>query len=186
MSDVLLPIRSRAGTRERRLAPARATVAALDKLPVELLELVTNNLDRPKDVVRLALICHHLNNFVKLYGWEAFLKGRFGLVGPHACAKGTVHGLTTLYRNWDKKAFTARYLAPSEKVTNLDSGERTIWRGPQGQTMGYQPSIDSYEESPGAWSERREILVCNAQDEADTPKIGRHTTRSGESHRLEA
>lgn len=154
MSDLTLPIRS-------RLVPTTKT-AALDKLPVELLELVTNHLDRPRDVVHLALLCRHLANFVNLYGWEAFLKGRFGLVGPHAYAKGTVHGLTTLYRNWDKKAFTARYLQPSANVTNLNSGRKTPWRGPQGQTMGYQPMLDSYEETHGAWSDRREVLAWSA------------------------
>ncbi|KAF1977472.1 hypothetical protein BU23DRAFT_550790 [Bimuria novae-zelandiae CBS 107.79] len=156
-----LPIRSRAA--KRRLAPATASkLATLDRLPVELLELVTSNLDRPKDVVRLGLTCNRLQNFVKLYGYEAFLKGRFALLRPHGEAEATVHGLTTLFRNWDKKAFTARYLEPSANVTSLNSGEKTKWRGPQGQTMGYQPSLDSYEEMHGAWSDRRGVLAWSA------------------------
>ncbi|OAG12298.1 uncharacterized protein CC84DRAFT_1066602, partial [Paraphaeosphaeria sporulosa] len=134
----------------------------LDKLPVELLEMVTNNLGRPKDIVNLALTCGRLRQFVQLYGWEAFLKGRFGLLRPSGDAKHTVHGLTTLYRNWDRKAFTARFLEPGAKVTSLNSREKTRWRGPQGQTMGYQPSVDSYEEMGSAWVDRKEVLAWSA------------------------
>ncbi|KAL1591717.1 hypothetical protein SLS60_011716 [Paraconiothyrium brasiliense] len=153
-----LPVRPRGP--ERKLAPA--STPTLDKLPVELLEIVANNLDRPKDIANLALTCTRLRQFVQLYGWEAFLKGRFGLLRPSGDAKPTVHGLTTLYRNWDKKAFTARYLEPGANVTSLNSGKRTRWRGPQGQTMGYQPSVDSYEETGSAWVDRKEVLAWSA------------------------
>ena len=156
MSDFALPVRERVPEQD-----APPPTVALHKLPIELLELVTAHLDRPKHVVNLALTCSRLGNFVKLYGWEAFLKGRFGLLRAEN-AKVTVHGLTTLYRNWDKKAFTARYVVPGEHVTSLNTGEKTAWRGPQGQTMGYQPSVDSYEETYGAWSDRREMLTWSA------------------------
>ncbi|KAF2449278.1 hypothetical protein P171DRAFT_427491 [Karstenula rhodostoma CBS 690.94] len=158
MTDLPLPIRPRAA--ERRLASASAPT--LDTLPVELLEIVTSNLSRPKDIVSLALTCGRLRHFVQLYGWEAFLKGRFGLLRPSGDARHTVHGLTTLYRNWDRKAFTARYLEPGANVTSLNSGEKTRWRGPQGQTMGYQPSVDSYEEMGSAWVDRKEVLAWSA------------------------
>lgn len=161
MIDLPLPIRPLVP--ERQLAPEPAsTPSALERLPVELLEIVTNNLDRPRDIVNLALACSRLRHFVQLYGWEAFLKGRFGLLRPSGDAIHTVHGLTTLYRNWDRKAFTARYLEPSADVTNLNTGQKTRWRGPQGQTMGYQPSVDSYEEIGGAWVDRKEVLAWSA------------------------
>lgn len=157
MSEFALPIRERG---PEQYAPP--PTAALDKLPIELLELVTGYLDRTKDVRNLALTCNRLSNFVRTYGWEAFSKGRFGLLKSSENPKVTLHGLTTLYRNWDRKAFTARYVVPSEKVTSLNTGERTTWSGPQGQTMGYQPSIDSYEETYGAWSDTREMLAWSA------------------------
>ncbi|KAJ4359585.1 uncharacterized protein N0V89_000140 [Didymosphaeria variabile] len=155
-----LPLRVRPRGPERKLAPA--STPSLDKLPVELLEIVTNNLGRPIDIVNLALTCTRLRQFVQLYGWEAFLKGRFGLFRPSGDAKSTAHGLTTLYRNWDRKAFTARYLEPSKNVTSLNSGDKIRWRGPQGQTMGYQPSVDSYEEMGSEWVDRKEVLAWSA------------------------
>jgi hypothetical protein len=158
MADLPLPVRPRVP--ERKLAPA--STPTLDRLPVELLEIVTNNLGRPNDIVNLALTCGRLRHFVQLYGWEAFLKGRFGLLRPSGDANATVHGLTTLYRNWDRRAFTARYLEPGANVTSLNSGEKTRWSGPQGQTMGYQPSVDSYEEMGSAWVDRKEVLAWSA------------------------
>ncbi|KAF1950935.1 hypothetical protein CC80DRAFT_481968 [Byssothecium circinans] len=137
-------------------------MAALDVLPNELLSLVANHLDRPRDITNIALCSRRLNEFVKLDGWKAFLRGRFGVVDLDLDAKNSVHGLATLYRNWDRKAFIARYLEPSQHVTSLNSWESKRWRGPQGQTMGFQPSIDSYEEMHGAWTERREVLTWSA------------------------
>jgi WD40 repeat protein len=136
--------------------------ASLSALPNELLSLVTSHLEHAKDVRNLALSSKRLNEFTRLDGWKAFLKGRFGLPGLDSDARNAVHGLTTLYRNWNRKALLARYVEPSQITTNLNTWETTRWRGPQGQTMGYQPSIDSYEEMCGSWSDRREVLAWSA------------------------
>jgi WD40 repeat protein len=135
---------------------------ALHSLPNEILSLVANHLDRPRDVRNLALTSKRLHEFANLDGWKAFLKGRFGLPGLDSDARNAVHGLTTLCRNWERKAFLARYLQPSQNTTSLNSWERKRWRGRQGQTMGYQPSIDSYEEMHGTWVDRRELLAWSA------------------------
>lgn len=137
-------------------------MATLNALPNELLSLITSHLEHPRDLLRLSLTDRRLSEFAKLDGWKAFLKGRFGLVGLDSDAQNTVHGLTTLYRNWDRKGFIARYLEPFEKTINLSTWQSQRWRGPQGQTMGYQPSLDSYEEILGAWDERREVLAWSA------------------------
>jgi WD40 repeat protein len=136
--------------------------ATLSGLPNEILSLVSSHLDRPKDVLNLALSSRRLNDYTKLDGWKAFLKGRFGLSGLDADAQNAVHGLTTLYRNWDRKAFLARHLEPAPKMLSLNSWEERRWRGPRGQTMGYQPKIDSYEEMRGGWTDRREVLAWSA------------------------
>lgn len=136
--------------------------AALNALPNELLSLITSHLDRPRDLLYLSLVDRRLSHFAKLDGWKALLKGRFALNGLESDARDAVHGLTTLYRNWNRKGFIARYLEPTEKVINLDTWRPQTFRGSQGQTMGYQPSIDSYEEHLGAWGERREVLVWSA------------------------
>ncbi|KAL6712186.1 hypothetical protein ACN47E_000063 [Coniothyrium glycines] len=137
-------------------------MAALNVLPNELLSLIASHLDRPRDLLHLSLADRRLSQFAKLDGWKAFLKGRFGLNGLDSDARNTVHGLTTLYRNWKRKGFVARYLEPSDKLVSLSNWGAQTWRRPQGQTMGYRPSIDSYEEILGAWSDRREVLAWSA------------------------
>ncbi|CAO2655821.1 Nn.00g046240.m01.CDS01 [Neocucurbitaria sp. VM-36] len=137
-------------------------MAALSILPNEILSLITGYLEHPRDVLYLSLASRRLSEFAKLDGWKAFLRGRFALSGLESDARNSVHGLTTLYRNWDRKGFVARYLEPSVKTTSLNSWQSKRWKGPQGQTMGYQPSIDSYEEMYGGWGERREVLAWSA------------------------
>ncbi|EUC35176.1 hypothetical protein COCCADRAFT_35278 [Bipolaris zeicola 26-R-13] len=137
-------------------------MAALNTLPNEILSLITRHLDRPKDVLNLSLVCRRLGDFAKLDGWKALLKGRFGFGGLDSDARVAVHGLTTLYRNWNRKGFIAAYLEPTRNTTSLNTWRPERWRPPQGQTMGYQPSIDSYEEMYGGWGERREVLAWSA------------------------
>jgi WD40 repeat protein len=136
-------------------------MAALNALPNELLSLVTAYLERPKDVANLALSSRRLYQFTKTDGWRAFLRGRFGVSGLDHDAHNAVHGLTSLYRNWDRKAFLAKYVEPTSTI-DLSNWSKKLWRGPQGQTMGYQPSIDSYEEIVGRWTDRKEVLAWSA------------------------
>jgi WD40 repeat protein len=137
-------------------------MAALNTLPNEILSLITTHLERPRDLLYLSLASRRLNEFTKLDGWKALLKGRFGLGGLDSDAYNAVHGLTTLCRNWDRRGLIARYLEPTEKTMSMNTWQAERWRGPQGQTMGYQPSIDSYEEMYGSWGERREVLAWSA------------------------
>ncbi|KAJ8110498.1 hypothetical protein OPT61_g6678 [Boeremia exigua] len=137
-------------------------MATLSTLPNEIISIITSHFDRPRDLLHLALTCRRLSEFAKLDGWKALLKGRFHISGLDADAQNAVHGLTTLYRNWTRKGFIARYLEPSTETTSLNTWEPAPWRGPRGQTMGYQPSIDSYEETLGLWARRREVLAWSA------------------------
>jgi hypothetical protein len=137
-------------------------MAALDTLPNEILALITNHLERPRNLLYLSLASRRLSEFAKLDGWKALLKGRFGLGGLDADAYNAVHGLTTLCRNWDRRGLIARYLEPTEKTMSMNTWQAERWRGPQGQTMGYQPSIDSYEEMYESWGERREVVAWSA------------------------
>lgn len=134
-------------------------MASLGSLPNEILSLITSRLDSPRDLLHLSLASRRLAQFTKLDGWKALLKGRYGISGLDADARNSVHGLTTLYRNWNRKGFVARYLEPSHKTTSINTWQPKTWRRPHGQTMDYQPSIDSYEEIFGAWNERRETLA---------------------------
>lgn len=137
-------------------------MATLSTLPNEIVSIITSHFDRPRDLLHLALTSRRLSEFARLDGWKALLKGRFHIKGLDADAQNSVHGVTTLYRNWARKGFIARYLEPSVEATSLNSWEPVPWRGPRGQTMGYQPSIDSYEETLESWAIRREVLVWSA------------------------
>lgn len=137
-------------------------MATLSTLPNEIISIITSHFDTPRDLLHLALTSRRLSEFAKLDGWKALLKGRFHVSGLDADARNSVHGLTTLYRNWSRKGFIARYLEPSTETLSLNDWESTPWRGPRGQTMGYQPSIDGYEETIGSWAQRREILAWSA------------------------
>lgn len=137
-------------------------MATLSALPNEILSLIASHLERPRDLLYLSLASRSLSEFVKLDGWKAFLRGRFGINGLDSDAQTSVHGLTTLYHNWDRRGLFTKYLEPSIKVTSLNNWRPVQWRDPRGQTMGYQPCIDSYEEMYGGWRERREVLAWSA------------------------
>jgi WD40 repeat protein len=136
-------------------------MAALSTLPNEILSLITNHLERPRDVRHLSLTCRSLNEFTKADGWRAYLAGRFGITAKGSDARTSVRGITTLYRNWGRKAFLATYVKPSSGTISLNTWQKSTWTGRSGQTMGYQPSVDSYEEVRG-WTDRREVLAWSA------------------------
>lgn len=151
----------------------------LNTLPNEILSLVTSHLEHPRDVLHLSLVNRHFAEFARLDGWKAFLKGRFGLSGLDSDARNSVHGLTTLYRNWHRKGFIAKYLEPSVMTMSINTWQAKAWKGPRGQTMGYRPSIDSYEGVFGSWNERREVLAWSAGNQIvmrikETGKSARH------------
>lgn len=151
---------------------------SLDQLPNELLADICSFLDGPRSVSSLALTCRRLNEFTKRDAWKALLRGRFASKillqdetndpGKNGAlrlsdARNAVHGLTTLYRNWDRKAFVARYLSPSDPTIDMSTWRATRWQKAPGQTMGYQPNIDSYDRLVGGeWASRREVLVWSA------------------------
>ncbi|CAI6324572.1 unnamed protein product [Periconia digitata] len=137
-------------------------MAALSALPNELLSLITSHLDHPRDVLNIALCNRRLHHFVHPDGWKAFLRGRFFVTKLDNDAKTAVHGLTTLHRNWDSKALVARFVDPPQHLISLNSWEKTKWIDPRGQTMGYQPTIDSYDELRGTWTDRKEVLAWSA------------------------
>ena len=137
-------------------------MATLSTLPNEIISIIASHFDRPRDLLHLALTSKRLSQFVILDGWKALLKGRFHINGLDTDARNSVHGLATLYSNWDRKGFVTRYLEPSVETTSLNTWGSAPWKGPRGQTMGYQPSIDSYEETLGSWIRRREVLTWSA------------------------
>lgn len=137
----------------------------LTDLPVELLSHVVTFISTAHTLRDLSLTCRKLHLFVEHEGWKIFLRTCFpsypAIDQPPRLA---AHSLTTLSRNWDRKAFVGRYIEPSGSIVSLNTGEPLAeWKRPRGQTMGFQPSLDSYEElSDGSAYGRREVLVWSA------------------------
>lgn len=136
-------------------------------LPPELLTEIVSYLPTARSVHNLALTSKRLHVFVEKEGWKTFTRQRFPSVPVSGDYRDAAHGLTTLSRNWDRRAFLAKYLEPHGRIVNLQTGA-TIprWTRPKGQTMGFQPSIDSYEEHDGQiWGRRKQVLAYSAGTE---------------------
>ncbi|KAF2488459.1 hypothetical protein BU16DRAFT_520608 [Lophium mytilinum] len=154
----------------------------LDKLPFELLSHIHTYLDTAQAVAHLSVTCRRLHTFSAKEGWKIFLRTRFPSLSTPSQPndyKEVAHGLTTLSRNWDRKGFVARYLEPAGSITSLPTWEQVPrWQHKDGQTIGYQPCIDSYEEwTSGDWSSRKQVLTWCAGTEllVRVKKTGRDT-----------
>ncbi|KAI4734618.1 hypothetical protein E4T50_14847 [Aureobasidium sp. EXF-12298] len=88
----------------------------------------------------------------------------FTSVGTSLYWRDAARSLTTLSRNWQRRAFLATYLAPSGDATALPTWQAIKkWRRPAGQTMGFQPAVDSYEHFIGSrWTDRRQVVAWSA------------------------
>ena len=77
--------------------------------------------------------------------------------------KEAAHGITSLSKNWDRKAFIAWSINPHEVNQDLKS-QRSRGRPAQaGQTIGFTPVIDSYEAWYGGdWASRKEVVAWGA------------------------
>ncbi|KAK7553696.1 hypothetical protein IWX49DRAFT_222507 [Phyllosticta citricarpa] len=137
----------------------------LADLPAELLSNIATHVERAQDLRNLSQTCRQLNAFVREEGWKIFLRVRFpSYPRVDQPAQNIAHSLTTLSRNFDRKAIVARYLEPSGSIMSLNTREQlSSWKKPRGQTMGYVPCLDSYERFNGGDSHgRREILAWSA------------------------
>lgn len=138
----------------------------LDQLPAELLSQIVAHCETAQTLIQLSVTSRKLNHFIQSDGFRVFVQHRFPSIQTPPYWQDAAHSLTTLSRNWDRKAFIARTIAPP-KFELFERPSREQSRRPQRrrhqQTMGYQPVIDSYEKwSGGNWSSRKEVLVWGA------------------------
>ena len=137
----------------------------LSDLPYELLIQIVVHLPTAQSLLYLSLTCHRLHEFVEGEGYRVFVQSRFPSLNAPPYWKDAAHALTTLSRAWDRKAFTARYIAPAATTLRLPRGRQCqdYERMRRHQTMGYQPVIDSYENwISDDWSSRHEVLAWGA------------------------
>ena len=141
--------------------------ATLSTLPPELLSHIVAHLETASALVNFASTCKKMQNFVQEDGFKVFAQKRFQyLKVPQRPSssfwRDTVHGMTTLSRSWDRKAFLAWNIGALPPATNQgDRRQRGYFRA--GQTMGFVPVIDSYESWYGGdWSARKEVVAWGA------------------------
>ena len=145
---------------------ARTTLAAL---PPELLAQIVMYIDTARAILHLALTCRKAQAFVENDGFRIFVQSRFPDLEPptkHSPSfwREAALGMTSLAKNWDRKAFIAWSINPQKEVSRDLLGQRSRGRVVQArQTMGFTPVIDSYEAwYAGDWTSRKEVVAWGA------------------------
>lgn len=143
--------------------------AALAALPPELLAQIVMHIDTARAISHLASTCRKAHAFVENDGFRIFVQTRFPYIKPPTKTspsfwKEAAHGITSLSKNWDRKAFIAWSINPQEEVGQDLRGQRSRGRPAQArQTMGFTPVIDSYESWYGGdWASRKEVVAWGA------------------------
>ncbi|THX71838.1 hypothetical protein D6D08_05419 [Aureobasidium pullulans] len=146
-----------------RLKDKRTPSTTLIDLPTELLNQVVAHCPATS-VGHLSRTSQSLHEFVEKEGWRTFTQTHFASLNPSTYWRDAARSLTTLSRNWQRRAFLATYLEPSTDAIGLPNGQPIKkWRRPAGQTMGFQPAVDSYEHFIGSrWTDRRQVVAWSA------------------------
>ncbi|EME45845.1 hypothetical protein DOTSEDRAFT_105037, partial [Dothistroma septosporum NZE10] len=157
---------------------------SLTDLPPELLEHITNFLPTASAIAGLARTSKRLHTWVEKDAWKIFSRDAFPSLRPQSALsshKGAARTLTTLSKAWDKRAFVAQYVEPHAPITSYPNGKQLDrWKPPKGQTIGFTPQLDVYEEVGTRWQDRKETLAFSAGAEVCI----RETERgAGESER---
>lgn len=152
----------------------------LEHLPFELLAHIISYIDTARALLHLSLTCKQLHDFIERNGFRIFVQCRFPSLQVPPFWKDAALALTTLSRNWDRKAFVARYLVPDGNSTwfsrEIVTTGKHVRQSTEGRhflhgfhgshTKGFRPYIDSYEEWIGdSWASRKQVLVCAAGPE---------------------
>ncbi|KAE8352952.1 hypothetical protein BDV28DRAFT_148557 [Aspergillus coremiiformis] len=137
----------------------------LSKLPAEIVYLIANYLPCASDLVHLAQTCKRLYEVVSDEDWRifrAFIKYRFPGFVPTSFWKDTAQALTSRSRALDKHAIISRFVVLPPTPEDLESSPTRT----DNSTIGYRPSIDSYEVWNGnTWADRKEVLAWGAGHE---------------------
>ena len=148
---------------------ARNGEASLAALPPELLAQIVVHIDTARVLFYLALTCKKAHAFVENDGFRVFVQTRFPYISPPMKPgplfwKDAALGMTSLAKNWDRKAFIAWSINPPKEVTqDLGSHRSRGRRAEAGQTMGFTPVIDSFDTWYGGdWTSRKEVVAWGA------------------------
>ncbi|KAI7184070.1 hypothetical protein KC363_g7885 [Hortaea werneckii] len=134
-------------------------------LPPELLDHIVEYLPTANAVANLGASSKSLRRAVDTDGWTTFNRTRFPSLHPAntLSQSHTARTLTTLSKAWDRRAFLTTYIEPRDNITVYPGGKKVDkWKRPKGQTIGFTPQLDVYEEVGQTWQEREEVLAFSA------------------------
>ncbi|KAK5108222.1 hypothetical protein LTR62_008678 [Meristemomyces frigidus] len=155
----------------------------LTDLPPELLDHITTYLPSARSLTNLSRVTKSLHAAVEKDAWQAFNRIHFPSLSPVQSPnyKDTARSLTTLSRAWDRRALVARYTEPGGE-THSFPGNKPVerWKRPRGQTIGFTPQLDVYEDIGPRWQDREEVLAFSAGAEICV----RRKTRSAEGEHV--
>lgn len=151
----------------------------LTDLPPELLAQLFPYLDSARALYLLSLTCKKIHCLVQNDGFRIFVQCKFPSLGiplpAHTSGnvgqpswnplfwRDAAHELTTLSRNWDRRAFIAQRIGPYDGFSQPDKNRKRSRRRRPGQTMGIVPVLDSYELWDGGdWDSRKQVLAWGA------------------------
>ena len=150
-------------------------VVSLAELPAELLNRIIYYIGTARDLSHLSLTCRKIHSVVANDGFRIFVQSKFPSTQIPATDrtgalfwKSAAHGLTTLSRNWDRKAFVAQCIDPWGDSGHLTMESRRSdrrRRRVRSQTMGFTPVIDSHEAWKGDWPSRKQTVAWGAGTE---------------------
>jgi hypothetical protein len=147
-------------------------------LPNELLLQIVSNLSTANSVRSLSLCNQRLNRLVTSEGWKLFVKSQYPSIAPSippVTFSEAAKALTSFDRSWKRRGLLAFYIQPTRQAAEADIFNYPLTQPPArrngfdlhghrlGQTMGFQPIIDSREEIVGGeWHVRRDIVAWGA------------------------
>ncbi|KAK3616969.1 hypothetical protein LTR56_025600 [Elasticomyces elasticus] len=155
---------------------APAIVKLGEDLPPELLLDITSYLPTARSVSQFGKASKNLHAFVEKDAWQTFNRTRFPSLqyDGHASHKDAARTLTTLSIAWERRAFTARYVEPNGEIHAYPGDKRVErWKRPKGQTIGFTPQLDVYEDVGTRWRHRDETLAFSAGAEVCVRKKSR-------------
>ncbi|KAK1066756.1 hypothetical protein LTR74_006966 [Friedmanniomyces endolithicus] len=140
----------------------------LSDLPLELLDHIAAYLPTAQSISRLGTASKSLHALVEKNAWQTFARARFPSLhtiyhDDPTSYKSVVRSLSTASRAWDRRAFNARYVEPHGDIRAYPGDKRPErWKRPRGQTIGFTPQLDVYDEVGPRWQDREETLAFSA------------------------
>ncbi|KXL45273.1 hypothetical protein M433DRAFT_132146 [Acidomyces richmondensis BFW] len=157
----------------------------LTDLPPELLDHITAYLPTARSLVTLGKTNKSLHAYVEKDGWRTFTRTRFSSLSPVSppSYRDAARTLASLSKAWDRRAFLARYIEPGGDLRTYPGGRHiNHWKRPKGQTIGFIPQLDVFEDIGMRWQDRKEVMAFSAGAEVCVRTTKRRGDRQESVH----